>query len=595
MTHRRLLALALALGATPALAAKAPRATPTGRKVASVQRAQVAAKAPAVEGDPDPAAARVATDTYAYLKVPLLAPQVESTPVAVVDDEPVTMGQLEDAIATTHEARPDGSHAGSRDLTPLVDRLITLRLFVLEARDMGLDEQPGFAKAVAEFKEQQLRRLTELRVTRGVRPDAIEVERLYRDAAREWKVRSVLFEKREDAVSFRAAIAEGKKFVDLAKEALAAKRASGTDAADWVGRGKMLPQVAEAVARIDKAPGCTDPVEVKGGFAVAAVEEIRTADDPKARAMAEAASVERQQTEKLGAYRTSIEKKYARRDEALWKALDFEAPKPGFAALAKDRRAVVTLKGAKPVTVADVAAELGVYFFHGVEEPLKEKKLNAAKEPVLHKILTRRLFLLAGTQAGIPQSAEFKKAVKEYEDSLLFGSYVEKVIIPDVKVTEDEGKAYYEQHRAEFTLPGFYKLEALAFAKPQAADAALKKLSAGTDFTFLRANAEGQIPRDDRVLSLDGQTLSAKTLPPELLTALAGAKRDDLRTVTTAGQSYVIRVVEVTPPKEQPYAEARAAIGKKLAAENLNKAVKDVATKLRASHQVAVYLERVGN
>jgi hypothetical protein len=460
---------------------------------------------------------------------------------------------------------------------------------------MGLDEQPPFVKAVAEFKEQRLRQLAEYRATRDVRPDALEVERIYKASIREWKVRSLLFQKKEDADAFRAEVAAGKPFADLAKEALASGRATGNEGADWVSRSAMLPQVADAVSRVETAPACTDPVAVKGGHAVAAVEEVRYPDDPRAREVAEATSIERLRGVKLAKYRVELEKKYVRTEKKLWNALDFEAPKPGFAALAKDRRAVATLKGGKPVTIADVAEEMRRFFFHGVDEPIQEKKLNAVKDQLLHKILTRRLFLHAAVQGGIPSSPEYRKALQEYEDSLLFGAYVQTVVMPEVKVSEDAGKAYYEQHRGEFAYPAFYKLEALAFAKPQAAEAAMKKLAAGTDFGFLRANAEGQVKPDERALALDGQTFSANTLPPELVQALAGAKRDEVRAVATGGQSFLVRVVDVTPSKEQPYLEARAAIGKKLAAEDLNRAVKDVAAKLRGSHQVAVYLERIGN
>lgn len=543
-------------------------------------------------------------ETYAYLRaeggaparrVPLLSPRSASVPVARVDGTPIPLGELDDALAAAHEALPQGAHARGRDAGPILDRLVTLRLFVAEARVMGLDEQPSFKKARDEFAALQLRQFTEQRATRGVRPDPLEVERLYKDSIREWKLRSLLFAKKEDALSFRAAIASGQKFADLAKAALAKKQATGNEGADWVGRTKVLPAVAEAISHVDAAPACTDPIQVPGGWAVAEIEQLRYPDDPKARAAAVEASRERLRLARLEQYRAEIEKRWTHTDEKLWKSLDFEAKKPGFAALAKDRRVVVTIQGAKPVTVADVAEELEEHFFHGVEEPIKQKKVNAAKPEVLRKILTRRLFLRAAEVERIASSAAYRKAVSDYEDSLLFGAYVEKVIVPDVKVSEAEGKAYFEGHRAEFTLPAFYKLESLAFKKAADADAAMKKVAAGTDFGFLRANADGQVKRDDRVLALDGQTYSANTLPPELVQALAGAKRDEVRACATGGQFNLVRVIDATPPKEQSYLEARAAIGKKLAAEKLNQGVKDVAAKLRKAHRVAIFLERIGN
>jgi hypothetical protein len=563
MTHRSLLAVLLALAAGAARAA------------------------------PEPPAASV--ETYAYLRLPLLSERVASIPVATVDEEVITLAQLNEALALTHGARSADAHAGGRDVAPILDRLVELRLVVAEAREMGLDEQPAFKKAVSDFEEQQLRAMVEVRATKDVRPEPLEVERAYKQAVREWKVRSLLFAKKEDAEAFRGALAAGKPFGALATEALAKKQATGNEGADWVGRSKMLPAVADAVGRIEAGPAYTEPVEVKGGFAVAAVEDVRYPEDPKARAVAEEGSVERLRVARLAKFRADLVKKYAKVNERLLASVDFEAPKPGFAALAKDRRAIVTIKGGKPITIADVAEEMKRHFFHGVDEPIKEKKLNASKPDVLHKLLTRRLFLHEGRQARIPETPEYQSAVAEYEASLLFGSYVQKVILPDVKVAEQDGTAYYEQHKAEFTLPAFYKLEALAFTKADAAAAAAKKLAAGTDFGFLRSNAEGQVKPDDRALSLDGQTISANALPPDLAKALANTKRDDVRSYSTGGQSFVVRVIDVKPPQEQPYASVRDTIGKKLAAEHLTQAVKDIAAKLRRSHQVSVFIERVGN
>lgn len=591
MTYRRLTALLLALAAPPALAAKESSARKPPARAGAAARAPKGAKA------------RPAFQAFAYVKAPggavskvsLLSKASENVAIARVDGEPITIRELNDALAATHESRPGDEHAAGHDVRPVVDRLVTMRLFVAEAREMGLDQQPGYRKAVSDFEEQQLRSLTELRATRGIRPDAMEVEQHYKDAIRQWKVRSLLFPKKEDATAFRAAVAAGKPFAALAKDAIATKKATGNDAADWAPRTSLLPAVAEAVEKITLAPAYTDAIPVKGGFAVVAVEALRYPDDPKARAAAEEASVERQRLARLEQHRVAIEKKYAHTDRKLWKSLDFEAAKPGFAALAKDRRPIVTIQGEPPVTVADVAEEMQHWFFHGVDEPLKEKKLDAAKDAVLHKLLTRRLYLHDGRALGIPLSAAYRKAVADYEDSVLFGSYVQKVIVPDIKVTEDEGKTYYAKHRPEFTFPAFYKLEALVFSTPKAAGAAAKKLAAGTDFGFLRANADGQVKPDDRALALDGQTFSANALPPELVQALAGAKRDDVRPFTTAGQGYLVHVLDVTAPREQSYADVRATIGKKLAADKLTQAVNAVAAKLRPGHHVAVYLERVGN
>ena len=47
----------------------------------------------------------------------------------------------------------------------------------------------------------------------------------------------------------------------------------------------------------------------------------------------------------------------------------------------------------------------------------------------------------------IDKSAEYKVRMKEHENSVLFGTYINKVLIPDIKVGEEDLKSYYEKHK----------------------------------------------------------------------------------------------------------------------------------------------------
>jgi len=62
----------------------------------------------------------------------------------------------------------------------------------------------------------------------------------------------------------------------------------------------------------------------------------------------------------------------------------------------------------------------------------------------------------------------------------------------------------------------------------------------------------------------------------------------------TPSEHYVIHVVEELPARLQPYEEAREAIGRKLQAEHLRKALGEYAEKLRKVHPVQVFVTRIG-
>ena len=63
-----------------------------------------------------------------------------------------------------------------------------------------------------------------------------------------------------------------------------------------------------------------------------------------------------------------------------------------------------------------------------------------------------------------------------------------------MKLDEPTVRKYYDTHKADYTLPAFYKLESIGFATQKDAEAAVAKLRSGTDFKWLNANADGKLP-----------------------------------------------------------------------------------------------------
>jgi hypothetical protein len=281
-------------------------------------------------------------------------------------------------------------------------------------------------------------------------------------------------------------------------------------------------------------------------------------------------------------------------DEALLRALDLEAKgEEGFKALLVDPRALATIAGEKPVTVGDLADAIGKHFFHGFKTPIEEHRLNPLKEVEFEKLLGARLFAREVASRKLAARPEFVRGMERYERELAFAAVVEKAIVPDLKVTEQESMAYYEAHRAELTAPEMLKLSGIAFATSKEAQAAREKLEAGTDFSWLRSSAV-QLPPEQRSLSLDGRTVSANTLTPELAAAIAGAHAGEYRLHSPRdGEVYVVRIDERTPPATQPYAQVREEIAKRLFNEKVVRAFGDYAAQLRKAQRVEVFLTRV--
>jgi parvulin-like peptidyl-prolyl isomerase len=566
-------------------AAAAPAQTPS----ASVLLKAAAAGAPAC---------RTAPVDGQLVRALLFSRESEQCPVALVGDEAIALRELAGALESRHLSRSPRSAASveppEMDLRAALDRLIVTRLIVQEAREMQLDETPEFRATIESFEASRVRAMLQREAAKRAKPDRVEVERLYREAVREWKLASVLVEKEEDAKAFEAALKSGKRFQAVAKQFVAEKKAKGGGKAEFAPRKRMLPEVLAAVQRAK--PGVpVGPVRVEGGWVWLRVDGTRhPPNDTAARADARARSLARVEHEAVRRFYLSLVEKHAKVDERLLAQLDFEARgEAGFAELLADERPLVTIRGEKPITVAELAREISTKFFHGLAGPIQQKRVNLQKEGAFERLLGARLFAKEAAARKLAARPELRREVDERERALAFDTLVEKVIAPDVSVKEEEAQRHYEEHKASFTAPEMFKLDGMAFATAREAEDALAKLKAGSDFGWLRTNL-AQLAQERRTLQLDGRTLSANTLPGDLAKALVGSRSGEYRLhAPRDGEVWVVRVIEQTPPATKPYWEAREAIAKTLLAEKLAQAIRDYADQLRKVQRVEILVARV--
>ena len=61
------------------------------------------------------------------LQAPLGSPLFSQTPVAVVDDEPITFSDLAESISSTHAGRAEEATAVKKDYAKLLERIVTTK------------------------------------------------------------------------------------------------------------------------------------------------------------------------------------------------------------------------------------------------------------------------------------------------------------------------------------------------------------------------------------------------------------------------------------------------------------------------------------
>ena len=512
--------------------------------------------------------------------------------VATVNDEPITLEEFDQELASLHAGIVEEKKVSKKKESELLRRLINMHLILQEARRIGLDELPEVKNMVDVYSRVTLRELLIERHLKDVRPDEKDVERLYKELTKEWKIKSVTFEKEDAAKKMGEEIKAGGDFDAVAKRVLADGTAKGGKEGKYLKGKDLLPQIAQTVSNMEV--GSISPIiQVGTGFVILRVEGIRFPENPEAKKLAIRQALYLKKEKLFKKYNDTLIKKYAKVHRETLGGLDYESKEPGFQKLLEDQRVVAEIKGEKPITVGELTEDLRQQFFHGIERAIESKRLNERKLPVLEEILYKRILRKEALRLGIDKTEVYKNKVKEYENSVIFGAFVQKAIVPDVKVTEEEIRAYYSKHIEKYTFPEMMKIRSLAFAKRNDAEGAVEKLHNGTELQWLMENAEGQVDKNaPDLLTFEGKSLTTRDLPEGVRKVISGAKPGDFRLYASPeGYFYVLSIEDVVPARPQPFEEAKETVANKIFSEKLNKAAEDWADKLRAASDVKVYLK----
>lgn len=513
--------------------------------------------------------------------------------VAIVNADSISLDEFALQLDPSVDRTRLRQGRGTAKEVELLDRLVTIKLVVQEAETMGLDEVAEIKKQVDVSSREILREVLMQRLVKDVRPDPAAVEKQFRDLVREWKTTSLLFQDEASAQRARMEIANGTPFQQVAAKAVAAKKAAADQDNAYHPKQNYLPQIADEIAKL-RVGGLSPIIRLQAGYALVKVVAVRYPENAKARAEARKRVLDDQHQAALKVHEQALRTKYVGIDHAVLKGLNYEDPQVTIDGLLKDKRFVANIKGGPPVTVGDLTDYLRMQFFHGTDQARQRKEMNERKEAALDAMVGRRLLNVEAVRLGIDKTNVYRDRVNGYKDSLIFDSFIQKVIVPDNKMKEEEVKRYYTAHLKEYSNPEMLKVKSLAFSARPAAESAMRKLRDGTDYGWLAANAEGQMKGGSGVLAFDGRPVTTDSMPAGLQKALAGSKSGDHRLYASPeGPFYVLAVQQVIASNPKPYDEVRTEISQKLYSDKLKQAVDDYARKLRAQSKVAVYLKRM--
>lgn len=510
--------------------------------------------------------------------------------VATVNGEPVTLAEFKMVLASFHSQMVDTTNTGKIDFAEPLQRLINSRLIILEARNMGLDDLPEFKDKVKKYSQNLLiKTFLSIRFMDLV-PDEDEVNKLYEDTVKEWKLKSISFDAEDDAKLAAAELKKGMHFDSIAEKLITDGKAKGSYTGEYVRNRDLLPVLKDFLVKM--TIGSVSPVlQTEKGFTILKLEETRIPEDPEAKDNARRTILLRERNRAKKGYYKELKEKYVKVHESTLDNLNYESKGPSFEVLLKDSRVLADVAGDNPITIGDLTKQLKDKFYHGVEGAITSKRVNAIKRKEFDILLERKVFTIEALKQGIDKSERYVVGLENYENSLLFNSILQKSIIPEINLGEGELKKYYEENMEKYTSPDMMKVKSISFTEKSDAENALEKLRRGTDFNWMRTHAEGQVDNaSEGFIELDSKPLLISSFPEGIRNVLNSAKSGDLRLYDSPeNYHYVLFIQEVFPPKPIPFENVRKEIYKEIFQIKILNAIQEYADKLRDFYEVKIY------
>lgn len=512
--------------------------------------------------------------------------------LATVNGDPVTLEGFLRVMASIHEDTSEKQIEKSRNLSVVLDRLINIKLIYQEALNIGLDELEEVIIPVEEYRKKTLRQyLYAYHVRNITKPDKKDVERIYGESVKELKVTSLLMEREEDVKALEAGLKSGEDFDELARRMTLEGKAKGGEESRYIKSRELNPAIAGAIANL-KIGDTTPVIPLEKKFTILKLEDIRFPENEEARERARAEALKQKKIASMKQYAEALKKKYARIDEGLLNSLDFDAKEPGMGALAADKRVLAEVQGGKPVTVGELAETVGSKYFHGAERMAEKKKLNVRKFEVLDEILLKQVVDKEAKRLKIDRNPEYKAQVDEFKQEIVFAAFVQKAILPELKVDEGEIRTYYEKHASEFRSPEMFKIRVLAFTAREDAEDALGKLNNGADFQWVNVYASGQVePQKSKDLfEWGGKVLAAEEFPAGVRQAVSRANSGDFRFYASPEGPYcVLNIEEVLPSRTRSLEEMKNTLANEVLREKSMESLNSWLDKLKAAYKVKIF------
>ncbi len=410
------------------------------------------------------------------------SPQV----VATVNGEAILLKDLEQRLGKIHGEVMDGERAGF-DLDLLLFKMSNDLLLGQEARTLEMHKEPPTNDQIRLYRNDLLLKVLEAEEVAGPsRPTEEEIVERYEKLYRRVTLRVVTRYKQEETAEILELLEGGAEIAQVAREHSVDPYALRGGLVEGIARIDLQKEIADIAFAMD-AGQVAGPIRTDLGWSVIQVVELQDADpelfDVRRRKVASLV-----QYEKATDLRSQLTEQTRANHPVRINQEEVAAVKPKRLPDGRltpdypDPEAVVVRIGENRTITAEEYGRALLIRWSGVRN---EEAAVAAAPIILQKTIEKELVLAEAEDRGYADRPEFKHAVHNRETELLIPHYLEQVVAHRVKVTADDLKSYYAEHREEFHKLPRVRVGQITVATEEEARRLADQLRDGADLAWL--------------------------------------------------------------------------------------------------------------
>ncbi len=447
-----------------------------------------------------------------------------------------------------------------------------------EAKTMGLDQEPSYQKKLKTFLE--VRALMQLRYDEIDQKIDLSRKTLWQEYVRNYtprlRVKALITSQEKEAKEWVKEAQDAEKFLKLFQKLEKTGKAKDFG---WE-RPYTIPKELRDSLLNAKEGEILGPLAYKGRFYVIYVEKRLGPDPEDFKALKEIVAhryKKRKARELTQIFIKKLRQKYpVQVNEALLDQITLEDLPQDLA----DKPVLVI--GDKKLTAKEFQtllkkeAKLRI----GKNKKVSQEELAFLKKRLINDIIAQTLTSWEALNRHYEQNV-LKDIYEFYKRQRLVREFEEKIIWPQIKVTDEEVRKYYETHKKDFTRPARVEMAVIKTQDEQLARQIYQRLKRGEDFFEVAKEIQFHGARPER------HELS--NLVPEMREIVQKMKPGEVSSVIKIKDWYcIVKLIRFYPEEVHPFEMVKESIRKTLAQEKFEKMRAKYVAQLRAKSDIKI-------